>query len=81
MTKQDLIEKYKDFMSQYLNTTINQEYEIENFIFETIIPEVIKSITDIDYSKFDRASNCDNNYLLWIESIRQKAKDSYWIIL
>lgn len=84
MNKQELEKKFDEKVSC---TGIYNEYkdeitdEVIQFITGTVIPEVIKSITDVDYSNYDRNSNCDNNFLLWIENVKQKAKEIYNIDL
>jgi len=57
---------------------INNIY-IKQFIFETIIPEILKSIRE-EYWSFDDWCWCCSTTILGKE-IRQKAKELYWIDL
>ena len=60
--------------------------DIKQFIFENIIPEVLKSVLNVETSKNDW-----NDYVsYWIidikwktvlENIKQKAKENFWIDL
>ena len=53
--------------------------EVKQFIFKTIIPEILKSIRE-EYWSFDNWCWCCSTTILGTE-IRQKAKELYWIDL
>ena len=54
---------------------------IKKFIFETIIPEVLKSILEINWERSNdfTKSKISWNYIL--KDIKQKAKENFWIDL
>ena len=54
---------------------------IKKFIFETIIPEVLKSILEINWERSNdfTKSKISWNYIL--KDIKQKAKELFWIDL
>lgn len=51
--------------------------DIKTYIFDTIIPEVLKSIID----KIDKDSEKSKMYWLTTNDIKQKAKEQFWIDL
>lgn len=64
--------------SMFDTETIFMNEKVKSFIFETIIPEVIKEITNLDLQENSLISKWK---LLTINEIKQKAKESFWIEL
>jgi len=78
-------EKLKDITidyDDYWNPLIyNWNNNIINFIFETIIPEVLKSILETNW---ERSNDFTKSKISWnyiFKDIKQKAKELYWIDL
>lgn len=69
----------KIFDEKYWDDMLNR-WELKNFVFETIIPEVLKSIIDRPF-----LNEADELYREWyddcIKEIKQKAKDLYSVTL
>ena len=73
------------FTEQVTGMRVYDEYnneitdKIYDFIFETIIPEVLKSILEINWERSNdfTKSKISWNYIL--KDIKQKAKELYWI--
>ena len=58
--------------------------EVRQFIFETIIPEVLKSVIPEENEWYLINFEEDNKYALEnviIQDIKQKAKENFWIYL
>ena len=59
------------------NPLLYNPNSLKQFIFKTIIPEILKSIRE-EYWSFDNWCWCCSTTILGKE-IRQKAKELYWI--
>lgn len=66
----------KKFFVEKWNIQVKDYVEIKQFIFETIIPEVLKSLIYPNWWL-----QFSNWRFIWEEEIKQKAKELYWIDL
>ena len=68
----------------HYNFDNHSPHEIKDFIFETIIPEVLKSVIP-EYRNTQTKDDEINSMRYWrndcIEEVKQKAKELYWIEL
>lgn len=70
-----------DFNNDWNNNTYITD-DVKLFIFETIIPEVLKSVTiEIDWNWSNDFSKSKVSWNYIIKDIKQKAKELYWIDL
>lgn len=71
MNREELEKMFDEvFEGAYYRNHTHLEYELKEFIFDTIIPEVLRKISPRTDYWF-----CDKN------QIKQKAKELYWIDL
>ena len=90
MTREELLKNLKEKFKYNFNTDkvswedklkLNSTSEINSFIFEIIIPEVLKSVI----YRNESIQSKNMNYLLWYtdcqDELKQKAKELYWIYL
>lgn len=81
MNKEELIKMFDEKDLVYSDI---QRKEIKSFIFETIIPEVLKSVI---YSEGEMKmfKLVNEKQFLWLnfyhENLKQKAKEQFWIEL
>ena len=76
----DLNSILRDIRNHDVNKNIREKM-VNKFIFETIIPEVLKSVI----YRNESIQSKNMNYLLWYtdcqDELKQKAKELYWIDL
>ncbi len=81
MNKEQLEKMFDEKYWNELNDRWNLDWlrnELKQFIFSTIIPEVLKSITLVKREETNHIDLAFNNY--W-KYIKQQAKELYWIDL
>ena len=86
----DEIEKMFDENFSYIETHttfLSEQDDIKTYIFDTIIPEVLKSVMDDEVKNIcSKETNpilhwCDLWWNYVLQNIKQKAKEKYWIDL
>lgn len=80
MTREELEKMFDEYFEWKDEIEIINNIYIKQFIFETIIPEVLKSIL-LNEKHTDDNSEFDWWYNRCIDDIKQKAKELYWITL
>ena len=83
MNKQELEKLFEErFFIKNWNIPIKEYVEIKQFIFENIIPEVLKIVipeeNNWSYALYDSGWN---DCIFWNKWIIQKAKEQFWIDL
>lgn len=90
MNKEEIEQMFDEFIRNWRYDLSHCERdEIKKYLFETIIPEVLKSVIpkfdNLDRVWRDRSFTHQTSIIVWeqqyLEKIKQKAKQLYWIDL